>query len=115
MGMGNFLIKSTNLSRLMDYVDEELDDYNNPCGLRPTDAGVHMTLANGDCGTEYLCSECGKYQCIGCGQEVMIDLDEDTITCRECDVRDIWEWILFEYRNGRQKAAREAARFANPS
>lgn len=110
MGRGNFLIKSTHLNKLMNYVDEELDDYNTPCALRVTDAGVHMTLASADCGVEYQCDDCGKMQCIGCGKEVMIDLDEDTVTCRECDVRDIWEWILFEYRNGRQKAARDAHR-----
>jgi len=115
MAYGNFLVQSTQVKRVKDFfdaLDEDPAGMLERCTLEPTPDNLFMVLVSADCSWEWTCTECEIDRCIGCGHQVIIDLDADTILCAECNTRDVWETIVFNMKDGKRKADR--ARLVDP-
>ena len=121
MGMGNYLTMTRDLTWLMperfpDRPPDLIVDRNGKqrtlrtnvvglqrCQLTLTADDLLMFVHAGDCGYEFECDACGRVQCVGCDEQVVIDLDEDRVTCVTCNNRDIWAEIRYRYGEGRRR------------
>ena len=121
MGMGNYLTMTTDLTwglpeRLPGRTPELTVDRKGRqrdlrsdalgrehCTLAITPDGLLMAVHAGDCLYVFVCDDCGAESCVGCGQQVVIDLDEQRVRCIECNGRDIWAEVRYRYGEGRRR------------
>ena len=85
MGWGNYLVKSSDLNLLGDYLADFIDD---PIATVHQPAAVeryHLAVIGVDCQTvDLVCDGCGRQQRPGCGSSVVVDLDVKTTLCISC-------------------------------
>lgn len=110
MVWGNLIVKSRKREKIVEFLDEvdaEIPRLES-CTLPETADGLFLSIMGVDSEFVYACWECGEDKFPGLGQGCTYDADERKFMCSECSTRDVFETLVFLYKEGRRiQAIRE--------